>query len=230
MKTKKSPQPLLYIAQPEFIYPEVNMQEVFKSKKNERGSLVHNPVESLKEKESSESLPSNEKDAPFSMEILHKTLSEIEKMVEEPIGKKEKETVNARKMTEHNLKEALPEEKESVLAGDESELLQEMIGKHKIRRPFDSEIKALSPRKSQTISLSKAPSFKDMDITDKLEYLVSFPNPLPPVPCIFTTENNTYRGFLLEKNDWKIDIKTFDEKQLSIPIHEVKEVHIIGMN
>ena len=106
--------------------------------------------------------------------------------------------------------------------------LQDMIAQYEMKRQFENESRPLS-KKNHTISLNKAKTFKEMAINEKLEYLIRFPKQLPPVPCIFATRNRSIRGFLVSNNERKIDIKTFDEKILSISILELKDIQMIGM-
>ena len=68
-----------------------------------------------------------------------------------------------------------------------------------------------------------------MSTTEKLNYLVHFPKLLPPVPCIFVTDNSSVRGFLVERTEDSVKVKQFNEKILHIPIEKLTDVKMIGI-
>lgn len=73
-------------------------------------------------------------------------------------------------------------------------------------------------------------SFREMDIEERLVYLLHFPKQLPPVPCRFQTEKKEWRGILIEKTDEQIVLKLFDQSEITIPIQDLIAVRMIGLN
>ncbi|WP_449622505.1 CotO family spore coat protein [Robertmurraya sp. Marseille-Q9965] len=78
------------------------------------------------------------------------------------------------------------------------------------------------------LGLRKVKSFKEMDLAEKLDYLERFPPQLPPIPCIFTTEDGALRGILVEKKAQDVVIRLFDKKEVTIAIKDLNEVKMIG--
>lgn len=78
--------------------------------------------------------------------------------------------------------------------------------------------------------LRRVTPFREMEIAEKLNYLYNFPRQLPPVPCLFQTKTNALRGILIEKSDEEIEVKLFDKTVKTIPIKELTEVKMIGLN
>jgi hypothetical protein len=81
----------------------------------------------------------------------------------------------------------------------------------------------------QRASFRKVKSFKEMDIKERLEYLLNFPKVLPPVPCVFYTEGKSYQGYLHEYQDDLVTIKFHDQTTETIPFHQLKDVIMIGI-
>ncbi|WNS76889.1 CotO family spore coat protein [Bacillus sp. DTU_2020_1000418_1_SI_GHA_SEK_038] len=140
---------------------------------------------------------------------------------------------------EHELKEekTLSEQvesklKDAALAGKDSEKkVQEIIENFEAENsnkegdsPFASHIK-----RKPGPSFKRLKSFKDMNTIERLNYLIDFPKQLPPVPCIFETEKESWRGILVGKAEETIEIKMFDGKTKSIEIQTLKEIRMSGL-
>lgn len=230
MNTKKSPEPLFYIQQPELEFPKLDMQDVFRSSKTDgkchlcdgRKNSIHDVQSKLFHSEETEQ-------EEFSMEKSKELFVENETVF----------SVSMQMDTDACLKQNSNEMKKNEMIESQNKklqdfnydhyALQDMIAQYEMKRQFEVESRPLSSEKNHTISLNKAMTFKEMAINEKLEYLIRFPKQLPPVPCIFTTGNRSIRGFLVSKNERKIDIKTFDEKILTLPILELKDIQMIGV-
>ncbi len=83
--------------------------------------------------------------------------------------------------------------------------------------------------KTTKASFQRLKSFKEMNILEKLDYLIDFPKQLSPVSCIFETADDSIRGFLVKKTEESIEILKQDSKFLSIDIESLKEVKMIGI-
>lgn len=78
--------------------------------------------------------------------------------------------------------------------------------------------------------LKKVKSFREMDTMERLDYLLHFPKQLPPVPCLFQTENQSIRGYVKGKtDDDQIEVLLFNKTIKSLPVQDIKSVRIIGM-
>lgn len=78
-------------------------------------------------------------------------------------------------------------------------------------------------------SFQRVKSFKEMNILERLDYLIDFPKQLPPVPCIFEIEGNTLQGYLIGKTNEQIEIKQFDGKIETVHIQAIREVRMAGL-
>nr|WP_263328310.1 spore coat CotO family protein [Neobacillus sp. Marseille-Q6967] len=78
-------------------------------------------------------------------------------------------------------------------------------------------------------AFNRLKGFKEMNIHERIKYLINFPKALPPVPCIFCTEEKKYQGYLLEQNEQEIQIKLPDQTTQAIPVEELKDIIMIGL-
>lgn len=83
--------------------------------------------------------------------------------------------------------------------------------------------------KNATSSFSRVKPFKQMDLKERLEYLVNFPKVLPPVPCVLYTLDNKYQGYLTEFADNLVTIQFQDQTTKILPFEEIKNVIMIGI-
>lgn len=82
---------------------------------------------------------------------------------------------------------------------------------------------------NQKFSFKKVKSFKDMNIKEKLEYLIDFPTVLPPQPCVFYVKDKSYQGYLQDYQDQEITIQFHDQSTKTIPLSSLKNVIMIGI-
>lgn len=71
--------------------------------------------------------------------------------------------------------------------------------------------------------------FKEMNLLERLEYLENFPKALPPVPCVFYTEDKNYQGYLVEYNEQDVTIRIPNQTTETIPLKDLKDVLMIGI-
>lgn len=149
------------------------------------------------------------------------------------IAEKEKKELAKEHLEQHDDK-SVAEEKKATQADRKNE--QELIIKNQ-----ENEEKELEDRKTNPSSFSanqerkprssfqRLKGFKEMTIMERVNYLVDFPKQIPPVSCIFETEEKTVRGIFVGKTDDSIDIRKHDGKITTIPIESLKDVKMIGL-
>jgi hypothetical protein len=90
------------------------------------------------------------------------------------------------------------------------------------------ENKSLSNQEKQR-TFNRVKGFKEMDLMERLEYLDNFPKALPPVPCVFYTEEKNYQGYLVEYNEQDVTIRFPNQTTETIPFKNLKDVMMIGI-
>ncbi|WP_026583734.1 CotO family spore coat protein [Bacillus sp. J33] len=181
MAGEKEKEPLFYIQQPKFQFPETRMQTVYSSRKAEldrKKKLLENSPEL------DATIEKNKKKAEESADV---NVAEQEKV---------QETIEEFEASREEKKEAAP--------------FAFTTGK---RKP----------------SFQRVKSFKEMNTAERIDYLIDFPKQLPPIPCIFETDEKAKRGFLLSKDEERIQVKLFDESVEQIRIQSIKEIKMIGL-
>ncbi|MEH7354667.1 CotO family spore coat protein [Neobacillus drentensis] len=78
-------------------------------------------------------------------------------------------------------------------------------------------------------SINRVKPFKEMDLNERLDYLINFPKVLPPVPCVFYTAEKNYQGFLAEYDHHQVTIKFHDQTVKTVPLEELTDVIMIGI-
>nr|WP_251025782.1 CotO family spore coat protein [Bacillus sp. ISL-47] len=180
---KKEKQPLFYIQQPNFQFPETKMQTVYSSRKAE--------------------LENKNKQLETGSELHdHTTIEKHKNMIEDAAVEK-------------------VADKEKV-----QEAIEEFEASREEKKEAPSFAFTTEKRKP---SFQRVKGFKEMDTAERLDYLIDFPKQLPPIPCIFETEEKAIRGFLATKDKEWIEIKLFDESIEKISIQSLKEVKMIGL-
>jgi len=156
--------------------------------------------------------------------------------------KAEKKKEEKRDLLNVNKVEEVSTEKDSKLKNAEEENLerQNELVVNELKEesePIDSEKekrKQLSPflqyrEKKAGSSFQRLRSFKEMNILERVEYLVEFPKQLTPVTCIFETEDNSIRGILKGKTEENIEVRKNDGNVVSIEIKSLKDIRMLGM-
>ncbi|MBS4188903.1 hypothetical protein KHA94_01545 [Bacillus sp. FJAT-49705] len=158
--------------------------------------------------------------------------NQLEMSAAHPIGvntslPSSKEEILSNEIEVSELKKAEMEIKDSDMVHEviESiESIEEKNSKNISSSSFESK-----PKMKLTPSFKRLKSFKEMNNLERIDYLNEFPKQLPPVPCIFETEQNSWRGTFVGKNDETIEIKLFDGKSQSIEIQALKEIRMVGL-
>jgi Spore coat protein CotO len=101
------------------------------------------------------------------------------------------------------------------------------------KEPKQNEVKQETPTQptgeKHRPKFRKVKSFKEMNISERLEYLVNFPKAIPSVPCVFYTEEKNYQGYLVEYTNNDITIKFPNETTETIPVNQIKDILMIGL-
>lgn len=202
-KTHIKREPLLYVNQPTTIQPpQVNMQEVFSARK----------AKELKKQ--METKQATEKKAQIENEMKSEGKTDTKKPKKKKI---------------HYL-EDLGEETgifgASIKKKDDDGA--ESSGNADVAKEQEQEQD--TPRRSQSGIFQKVKSFREMDTLERLDYLHNFPKQLPPVPCLFQTENKAIRGYLNGKKNDEIEVLLFDKTSKTLSVKELKSVRMIGLN
>lgn len=79
-------------------------------------------------------------------------------------------------------------------------------------------------------SFNRVKGFKEMDISERLQYLINFPKMLPPVPCVFYTTNQNYQGYLSEYLEDQITIQFHDQTTKTLAVKDLKDIIMIRVN
>jgi len=209
MPENQSRDPLLYIQQPDFAFPKVDMQQTY---------IVKTPKP---KREKSTIAPLPELDSGESMS--NQTAELVENATEKAVEEKQQAITD-----EQPSKKAIDADKKQQKRELDRKAVQEVINQYHQQRQ-EKEESSQSKARQHSYSFKRVKSFKEMNTLEKLNYLDHFPKMLPPVPCIFATESSSVRGYLLNKTEDSIEIKLFNDKTLEIPIEQVIEIKMLGL-
>ncbi|WLR53810.1 CotO family spore coat protein [Mesobacillus subterraneus] len=93
----------------------------------------------------------------------------------------------------------------------------------------DSADIKMENREDETEETEKKP-FKDMSITEKIDYLEQFPASIVKIQYSFITTENKFVGYFLSKDEEYIRIFPRNKrKPISILINEIKDIKISGL-
>jgi Spore coat protein CotO len=121
----------------------------------------------------------------------------------------------------------LEEEKEKKKVFEVS-LAKTDLPKVSKKKEVKEEIKAQTNQEKQR-NFNRVKGFKEMNLIERLEYLANFPKALPPVPCVYYTEEKNYQGYLVEYNEQEITIRIPNQKTETIPVKNIKDIIMIGI-
>ncbi|MEH7177466.1 CotO family spore coat protein [Neobacillus vireti] len=96
------------------------------------------------------------------------------------------------------------------------------------KKEVKKENKAQTNQEKQR-NFNRVKGFKEMNLIERLEYLANFPKALPPVPCVFYTEEKSYQGYLVEYNEQEITIRIPNQTTETIPVKNIKDIILIGI-
>lgn len=224
---KRKREPLLYIQQPGFQTPKVSMQETYSAKKAEERKQKLLEEQSLKQ------------------QVVEQSIKEKSEKKQDIIESSKKEKKKKRFFLEGlgepgffgaTLKEDVVTEgtsgKLQEPAVQSSQEVRNIIEQYEeeTREESSKEIETNQSARRQEYSIKRVKSFREMNTMERLHYLINFPRQLPPVPCIFQTEEAVVKGFLMSKTDQEIEVKLMDKSKLTIKLANLKEVRMLGLN
>jgi hypothetical protein len=120
------------------------------------------------------------------------------------------------------------EEESNKKKGFEVSLAKKDLPKEPKEKAVKQE-QRIKPKQDKPRAFNKVKGFREMDIMERLEYLENFPKALPPVPCVFYTEEKNYQGYLVEYNDQDVTIRFPNQTTEVIPFKNLKDVMMIGI-
>ncbi len=195
-------EPLLFITQPSSIEPpKVKMQEVFSAKKAEETKRNQQKKQHREEKE--KPIFTNRQEA---------------KLV--------KETKKVKKQKIHYLNDL---GEETGVFGTPLKKAEDTGAEEKNQKAQDEKVEQRDKRQPGTF-FKRVKSFREMTTAERLDYLVHFPKQLPPVPCLFETEDTAVRGYLKSKTEDEVEVLLFNKMVKTLPVRDIKSVRMIGMN
>jgi hypothetical protein len=127
----------------------------------------------------------------------------------------------------------LPIEEPQLEAESNKKVFEVSLAKTDVRK--ESKVKeAKQENRSQSNqekqrAFNRVKGFKEMDLMERLEYLDNFPKALPPVPCVFYTEEKNYQGYLVQYNEQDVTIRFPNETTETIPFKNLKDIMLIGI-
>ena len=124
--------------------------------------------------------------------------------------------------------EETPLEEESNKKFFEVSLAKTDLPKESKVKEVKQEKKTQSNQEKQR-AFNRIKGFKEMDLMERLVYLDNFPKALPPVPCVFYTEEKNYQGYLVEYNEQDVTIRFPNQTTETIPFKNLKDVMMIGI-
>jgi len=124
--------------------------------------------------------------------------------------------------------EETPLEEESNKKFFEVSLAKTDLPKESKAKEVKQEKKIQSNQEKQR-AFNRVKGFKEMDLMERLVYLDNFPKALPPVPCVFYTEEKNYQGYLVEYNEQDVTIRFPNQTTETIPFKNLKDVMMIGI-
>jgi hypothetical protein len=224
LNTNKSREPLLYIQQPDWNYPESDMQETFFIKKTEAEPVTEKASQLLPIGE--DQINVEPKDSMSAVSIKEKEDIEVKVNLENSEQNEHQEAPLNNVISLETEKKVSGEDAQEKVV--ESTEVQKVIAQYEKERQEEKPDLPLDTRTKQIFTFKRVKSFKEMNTEEKVDYLVNFPKLLPPVPCVFIMSNSSIRGFLVSKIEEEIEIKTFDEKIIHIQTNELNDIKIIG--
>ena len=78
-------------------------------------------------------------------------------------------------------------------------------------------------------AFTKVKPFKEMEVREKIEYLLNLPSVLAPIACVFYTLDGKYQGFVIGEEANQLTIKTAGETTHIVPISDITNIVMIGI-
>ncbi|MEH7417909.1 CotO family spore coat protein, partial [Neobacillus drentensis] len=99
----------------------------------------------------------------------------------------------------------------------------------KLEQPESQTTVIQKQKRESRSSLKKVKPFKEMDLNERLNYLINFPKVLSPVTCVFSTEKRKVQGYLTEYTDQFVTISLKNQTSETIPLEQLTNVMMIGI-
>jgi hypothetical protein len=125
------------------------------------------------------------------------------------------------------------EQKDSVLKKKKREYLQ--ADPHSIQAEIEieqKEKKETQPKQEEStgnFGFKKVKPFREMNLAEKLEYLTEFGDGKAPFPCIFATENESYKGVIFSTKGAEVEIKPFQGEHVKLNKTDITSIKMIGL-
>jgi hypothetical protein len=71
--------------------------------------------------------------------------------------------------------------------------------------------------------------FKEMNVEEKIEYLLVTISGRPPFPCVYVTEEGSFKGIIHKHDGEAIEVKTFQGDNVRIKKNALHEIKMIGL-
>ncbi|MBP3040126.1 hypothetical protein J9303_11570 [Bacillaceae bacterium Marseille-Q3522] len=118
--------------------------------------------------------------------------------------------------------------KKNSLINKKHEEVQQMIEDY--HNTHHETAEAPAPKNAKrSFGLKRLKSFKEMDILERILYLLHFPDQLPPVPCLIVTAETSLRGYIEKEENGTVEVKRLDGGKEKLEIEKIKDVKMIGM-
>ncbi|WP_042356456.1 CotO family spore coat protein [Bacillus rubiinfantis] len=97
-------------------------------------------------------------------------------------------------------------------------------------QPITAELEEKTIEKNQSEPLMKpVKTFQEMNINEKIDYLLQIPKVLPPIPCVFYTKHENFQGYLNQFENNQVTIQFHNKATKEIPIDEISNIMMIGL-
>lgn len=211
MRRKRKTSPVVYIDQPDFRTPHASMQ-------NEYNSLLDRPEEKVTTKKQK---TVRSPQARWNQSMIFKNeVNDAEVFDAVEVADKHIEE----DVEEKGLVEPTNRKKEIEGEGHNTPDLETEIEESK--RISETEISNETPDFSP--SFEKKP-FKEMTIIEQIDYLVTPSKFTPKLKCEVKTNDERFRGKIIEKKEDHIKFETFKQpKYHQIKIEEIKNIRLLG--
>lgn len=151
-----------------------------------------------------------------------------------PSNKNMQEVFTNRQKLEPFEDEAESENKQQMIEENQGlveriDLKPEKRSNNQLKLEKQTSVNTGHQQEKKRTSLNRVKPFKDMDLHERLEYLINFPKVLPPVPCVFYTAQMNYQGYLSKYDDQEITVQLYDKSYKTISLDELTNILMIGI-
>lgn len=150
---------------------------------------------------------------------------EVQLPIEEPLLEEESNKESNKESKKESKKESNKESKKKFFEVSlaKTELPKEPKDKEAVQNH------SIQPKQEKPRTFNKVKGFREMNLMERLEYLENFPKALPPVPCVFYTEEKNLQGYLVEYNEQDLTIRFPNQTTETISLKNLKDVMMIGI-